>query len=226
MPHLTGLRVTHSAIHGYGVITTRRFAKGELVLEGDGVLYREDDEFDDTYALVLPGWGADGGDDPDAPEVYYDLIDQTRWINHSCDPNVYIERAWVDGQPQVVMRAWRRIEVGDELAPDDVGEAPLEAADRGLKHAIAALLVDIRLAVAGQRGDDLDLDGGREDGVALQRGPDRLRKLGVAHLDRRLDVVDRVAHRRLPGRCHGCAAAQQRRDRAGSNDVVLHGNPS
>ncbi|MBK7074200.1 MAG: SET domain-containing protein-lysine N-methyltransferase [Myxococcales bacterium] len=120
MPHLTGLRVTHSAIHGYGVITTRRFAKGELVLEGDGVLYREDDEFDDTYALVLPGWGADGGDDPDAPAVYYDLIDQTRWINHSCEPNTEIDSRY--DHERGALRAWwvatRDLEPGEELTYD------------------------------------------------------------------------------------------------------------
>lgn len=120
MPHLTGLRVTHSAIHGYGVITTRRFAKGEIVLEGDGVLYREDDEFDDTYALVLPGWGADGGDDPDAPAVYYDLIDQTRWINHSCEPNTEIDSRY--DHERGALRAWwvatRDLEPGEELTYD------------------------------------------------------------------------------------------------------------
>ena len=120
MPHLTGLRVTHSAIHGYGVITTRRLAQGEALLEGDGVLYRGDDEFDDTYALVLPGWGADGGDDPDAPEVYYDLIDQTRWINHSCEPNTEIDSRY--DHERGALRAWwvatRDLEAGEELTYD------------------------------------------------------------------------------------------------------------
>ena len=120
MPHLSGLRVTHSSIHGYGVITTRRFAKGEFVLEGDGVLYRADDEFDDTYALVLPGWGTDGGDDPDAAEVYYDLIDQTRWINHSCEPNTEIDSRY--DHERGALRAWwvatRDLEPGEELTYD------------------------------------------------------------------------------------------------------------
>ena len=55
MPLLDGLRVVLSKIHGYGVVTTRPFKAGELVIYGDGVLYTADAEFDDTYALILPG---------------------------------------------------------------------------------------------------------------------------------------------------------------------------
>ena len=55
MPLCDGLRVVKSGIHGYGVVTTRPFARGELVCFGDGVLYPEDADFDDTYALILPG---------------------------------------------------------------------------------------------------------------------------------------------------------------------------
>ena len=45
-----------SKIHGYGVVTTRPFTEGR-----DGLLRRwravsdADAEFDDTYALILPG---------------------------------------------------------------------------------------------------------------------------------------------------------------------------
>ena len=120
MPLLSGLRVTHSSIHGYGVVTTRRFARGEIVVEGDGVLYREDDDFDDTYALVLPGWDATGHDDPEAAPVYFDLTDQTRWINHACDPNTEIDSRY--DHERGAVRAWwvatRDIEIGEELTYD------------------------------------------------------------------------------------------------------------
>ena len=120
MPLLSGLRVARSSIHGYGVITTRPFARGEILVEGDGVQYSEDDDFDDTYALVLPGWDATGGDDDDAPQVYFDLIDQTRWINHACDPNTYVDTDWDEATKSA--RAWwtatRTIEPGEELTYD------------------------------------------------------------------------------------------------------------
>ena len=39
MPLLEGLRVVFSKIHGYGGVTTRPFAKGEIICFGDGVLF-------------------------------------------------------------------------------------------------------------------------------------------------------------------------------------------
>jgi SET domain-containing protein len=119
MPPLQGLRVAISSIHGYGVFATRRFQQGQTIVEGDGVLYRETDEFDDEYALILPGYelderGAEG------PNLYLDLADQTRWINHSCEPNTEVDTAWDDATRMA--RAWwvalRDIEPGEELTYD------------------------------------------------------------------------------------------------------------
>jgi hypothetical protein len=119
MPHMSGLEVVHSKIHGYGVVTTRPFKRGDIVTYGDGVLYREAEEFDDEYALILPGYetlpdGAEG------PSLYYDLADQTRWINHSCDPNTEVDTSW-DEQAKKASAWWiatRDIPVGEELAYD------------------------------------------------------------------------------------------------------------
>ena len=112
MPLLDGLRVVRSAIHGYGVVTTRPFRAGELVCHGDGVLYSADDEFDDTYALIL-----DGEHDE---TVLWDLVDQTRWFNHSCDPNTEVRSRW-DDEAKLV-RAWwvarRDIAPGEEITYD------------------------------------------------------------------------------------------------------------
>lgn len=117
MPLLDGLRVVASAIHGYGVIATRPFARGETICFGDGVLYREDDEFDDTYALVLP---AEDSEDDDGDVVFWDLTCQTRWFNHSCDPNTEVTSSWERAEQTV--RAWwvalRDIEVGEEITYD------------------------------------------------------------------------------------------------------------
>ena len=118
MARLDGLSVVRSSIHGYGVIATRRFAAGEIVCRGEGILYREDDAFDDTYALVLPG--EDHPEVDQGRDIYFDLVDQTRWINHSCDPNTEIESG-VDPETQQPSAWWvalRAIEPGEELLYD------------------------------------------------------------------------------------------------------------
>jgi hypothetical protein len=115
MPLCDGLRVVKSGIHGYGVVTTRPFAKGELVCFGDGVLYPEDADFDDTYALILPGEDSGLGEN-----FFWDLVDQTRWFNHSCAPNTEVLSKW-DHQANTC-RAWwvavRDIPVGEEITYD------------------------------------------------------------------------------------------------------------
>lgn len=115
MPLLDGLKVVRSAIHGYGIVTLRPFARGETVCIGDGVLYHEDDEFDDTYALVY----ADEEDELGNYCRYFDLACQTRWINHSCDPNSEVDTGRNSyGQHYAWWKALRDIPVGEELTYD------------------------------------------------------------------------------------------------------------
>jgi hypothetical protein len=112
MPLLDGLRVVLSAIHGYGVVTTRPFHAGEMVCFGDGVLYRPEDDFDDTYALIVDG--------PDGRDVLWDLVDQTRWFNHSCTPNTEVQSRW-DDERQTIVAWWvalRDIAPGEEITYD------------------------------------------------------------------------------------------------------------
>ncbi len=115
MPLLDGLQVVSSKIHGYGVITTRPYSQGEIVCYGDGVLYPGDAEFDDTYALILPEEDSGTGE-----VVFWDLVCQTRWFNHSCDPNTDVMAKW-DHEANTV-RAWwvaiRDIPVGEEITYD------------------------------------------------------------------------------------------------------------
>jgi len=115
MPLLDGLRVVLSKIHGYGCVTTRPFTEGELVCFGDGVLYLADAEFDDTYALILPGEDSGKGD-----VVFWDLACQTRWFNHSCEPNSEVHSKW--DREQDTMSAWwiakRDLVVGEEITYD------------------------------------------------------------------------------------------------------------
>src|SRR5665647_3173062 len=115
MPPLDGLRVVLSKIHGYGVIATRPFTRGETVCFGDGVLYTPEDDFDDTYALILTG--EDAGTQG---TLFWDLACQTRWFNHSCDPNTEVNARW-DDQAKTVTAWWvclRDIPVGEEITYD------------------------------------------------------------------------------------------------------------
>lgn len=116
MPQLDGLRVILSKIHGYGVVATRPFKAGEIVVYGDGVLYHEDDDFDDTYALVY----SDAEDQNGEISRYLDLSDQTRWINHACDPNTEVDTDLnpSTGEPYCWWTALRDIKVGEELLYD------------------------------------------------------------------------------------------------------------
>lgn len=107
MPIDSKIRVFRSPIHGYGVIALRDFEPGEVVAEVEGVLYREEEIKDDTYCL----WVDD--------DFYLDMVDQTRWINHSCNPNSEIE-ADLDGQGGAWARivAIRPIRARDEITYD------------------------------------------------------------------------------------------------------------
>lgn len=107
MPPLPRLKVVRSGIDGYGVIATGAIPAGALIADVDGVAWRDGDGVDDRYSL----WVDDG--------LYFDMVDQTRWINHSCDPNASVE-AGVDEGGQVWARivALRDIGPGEEICYD------------------------------------------------------------------------------------------------------------
>jgi uncharacterized protein len=105
MPAIPGLRVVASGIHGYGVVATRAFAPGEVVADVEGIVWNADveEDRDDRYSLWLD------------EEWYLDMVDQTRWINHSCAPNCDIEAdIEKDGSS-----AWARVVA---VAPIAMGE--------------------------------------------------------------------------------------------------------
>jgi hypothetical protein len=106
MGSLPGLRVVRSSIHGFGVVATRDFPTGAVLAEVDGLLWSDDDEErDDRYSLWLgDGW-------------FFDMVDQTRWINHSCEPNGEIE-AGFDGGGWARIVAVRPIRAGEEITYD------------------------------------------------------------------------------------------------------------
>jgi hypothetical protein len=99
--------VVRSSIDGYGVIAERAFAEDEVIAEVDGVAWRDGDGVDDRYSL----WIEDG--------LYFDMVDQTRYINHSCDPNAWVDAGVTgDGQAWARVIALRPIAIGEELSYD------------------------------------------------------------------------------------------------------------
>lgn len=107
MPPVPGLRVVRSPIDGYGVFVQRDFAEGELIAAVDGVAWHDGEDVDDRYSLKI------------TDDVYYDMVDQTRWINHSCTPNCDIDAGLGDdGQPWANVIALRDISKGEELFYD------------------------------------------------------------------------------------------------------------
>ena len=107
MPLVDGLRVVKSSIHGYGLVATRRYTEGDVVADVDGVPLRRSELQNDDYCLLI------------SDDLFFDMVDQTRWINHSCDPNTEVE-ADVDDHGKVWARlvALRDIAPGDELTFD------------------------------------------------------------------------------------------------------------
>lgn len=143
MPLMNGLKVVLSKIHGYGVIATRPFSAGEILLYGDGVLYREQDDFDDTYALITPGYEpGEGGEE--GPPMFFDLACQSRWINHSCDPNTAVDTRWIESERRV--EAWwtalRDIRPGEELSYDYAFSADVAEPCRCGAPSCRGLIVD------------------------------------------------------------------------------------
>lgn len=113
---IPGLRVVRSSLHGYGVVATRNFAEGDLMADIEGVAWRAGESWDDRYTLRIN----DG--------LYFDMADQTRWINHSCAANAEIDLG-VDehGQPWAKLYAWCDIPAGQEVTFDY--EFPAELAE-------------------------------------------------------------------------------------------------
>lgn len=107
MSRIPGLKVVRSSVEGYGVVATRHFRKGSVITNVDGVLWRANEKRDDKYSLILE----DG--------VFFDMVDQTRWVNHSCEPNVVVEAGVTrNGNGWAQLQALREIKPGDELFYD------------------------------------------------------------------------------------------------------------
>lgn len=106
VPPSPDFRVARSRVHGYGLFARRAFAEGEPVIAVDGVLLRNEEVGDSTHCL----WFDD--------EHQLDMVDQSRWINHSCQPNLRTLRSREGGEARAVFVARRAIEAGEELSYD------------------------------------------------------------------------------------------------------------
>jgi hypothetical protein len=107
MPKVPGLRVVRSPIQGYGVVAVKAFAEDDQIADIEGVAWRAGDDVDDRYSL----WIEDG--------LYFDMVDQTRFINHSCDPNAWVDAGVADdGQVWATIIALRPIAIGEEITYD------------------------------------------------------------------------------------------------------------
>lgn len=116
MPLVPGLKVFKSPMHGYGVKAMRDFAEGDLLGDVEGVTWREGEWWDDTYTLRI------------TDAVSFDMVDQMRWINHSCEANAEVDLGLgEDGEPWAKVYAWRDIKAGEEVTYDY--EFPVEFAE-------------------------------------------------------------------------------------------------
>jgi uncharacterized protein len=107
MARIPGLQVIRSKVEGYGLITTRRRRRGSVITNVEGVLWRASEKRDDTYSLILD------------PGIFFDMVDQTRWVNHSCEPNVVVEAGVTkSGRGWAQLQALRDLEPGEELFYD------------------------------------------------------------------------------------------------------------
>lgn len=104
MSRIPGLQVVRSKVAGYGVVATRQFKRGSVICNVEGVLWHAGEQRDDTHSLIL------------APGVFFDMVDQTRWLNHSCEPNVVVEAGVTRrGNGWAQLQALRDISAGEEL---------------------------------------------------------------------------------------------------------------
>ncbi len=104
MARIPGLQVIRSPVAGYGVISTRFRKQGSVICDVEGVLWRAEEKRVDTHSLILE------------PGIFFDMVDQTRWVNHSCEPNVVVEAGITRrGNGWAQLQALRDIEPGEEL---------------------------------------------------------------------------------------------------------------
>jgi hypothetical protein len=131
VPLLSDIRVVRSSIDGYGVVAMRDFAEGDVIADVDGIAWRDADNVDDRYSL----WIEDG--------LYFDMVDQTRWINHSCEPNAEVDTGVTeDGAVWAKIVAQRAIAAGEEILYDYAFPAHLAEPCRCGSKSCRGMIID------------------------------------------------------------------------------------
>ena len=96
-----------SSLHGYGLVALKAFKEGDMMADIEGVTWREGEWWDDKYTLRI------------TDAVSFDMVDQTRWLNHSCTANAEIDLGLDEhGEPWARLYAWRDIAAGEEVTYD------------------------------------------------------------------------------------------------------------
>ena len=105
------LTVRKSDVHGRGVYTTQRIAKGTRIIEytGKRVLWDSIPEFSDDQRTFF--FGLQDGKHVIDPSVGGN---EARWINHSCDPNCEA----IEENGRIFIYALRNLRPGEELFYD------------------------------------------------------------------------------------------------------------
>mmetsp|Transcript_11311 Transcript_11311/g.20903 ORF Transcript_11311/g.20903 Transcript_11311/m.20903 type:complete len:242 (-) Transcript_11311:130-855(-) len=110
---------THGSISGKGVFTLQDLKEGQLVGMYGGTVYTEerwdaledpDENFlfnlnDGAHGVVLDGSTGEG-------------LNALQYLNHSCEPNVIMQEAFLLGSWHVVVLSLREIRSGEELVHD------------------------------------------------------------------------------------------------------------
>lgn len=78
-----------------------------MLADVEGVTWRLGEWWDDRYTLQIN------------ESLWFDMVDQTRWLNHSCEGNAEVDLG-VDenGEPWAKVYAWRAIKAGEEVTWD------------------------------------------------------------------------------------------------------------
>ena len=106
------IQVRQSAVHGRGVFATRPIRKGRRIIEYTGrrVPWKSiPDNVTDAHTFLF---GINDGTDVIDPEIGGN---ESRWINHSCEPNC---EAIEEDDGRVFIYALRNIHAGEELSYD------------------------------------------------------------------------------------------------------------
>lgn len=115
--------VAKSKIAGYGLYTTRSYVRDEIVIEYSGEVigqsladFREQHVYSKStrhrYSCYM--FRLDDHRIVDATMVG----NAARFINHCCQPNCKARTVMLDGQPKILIVAWRKIKEGEELSYD------------------------------------------------------------------------------------------------------------